>query len=1036
MHPILSAMKNIFILFFCFIVTYGFSQKLTRLQEQELNELFRNKKEIQFTFLIKNKKELSTLTRIISIDNVKNGKVWAFANKEGFKKFLLLKYSHQILTRTDKLSDIKTENIIPLKQMNGISVYPTYLSYEAMMAQFALDYPSICKLVNIGTLPSGHKLLLLKITDNINVSEDEPQFLYTSTMHGDETAGYVGMLNYIDFLLSNYGSDARVTSLINNMEIWINPLANPDGTYAGGENTVTGATRFNANAVDLNRNYPDPQAGLHPDGNSWQPETQAFMAFADSMNFVMAANFHGGAEVVNYPWDTWSALHADNNWWIRESQKYADTVFANSPSGYFTSVTSNGIINGYDWYPISGGRQDYMNYYKHCREVTIEISDIKILPTSDITNNWNYNYKSYLNYMEECLHGIRGIVVDACTNQPIKTKVFITGHDIDSSHVYSSLPVGNYHRPIYQGTYNVTFSAPGYITQTINNVAVTNGSATILNVSLSPSAPIADINISNIDNCNGTVTFNDLSGSANTWYWRFGDGNVSTSQNPTHIYNASGTYSVSLVVTNCAGIDSVFKNNYLTINIPDPPSVLGDSSLTCGPTSLTLTATASGTVNWYSTSTGGAQISTGNTFTTPALSVTTTYYAENEITGSSQFAGPSNNLIGTGGFYTAGAYHYLRFTANSPFKLISVWVNANTTANRTVELRNNAGIVLQSTTLNIPAGQSRITLNFDIPVGTDLQLGLAGGNNLYRNSSGGAYPYSISSIVSITGNSANNNSYYYYFYDWEIALSCVSNRFPATAIINPADSLSTIISSVNTEICEGETAFFNSVETNGGTSPTYQWLVNGVNAGTNSSAFSSPFLNNSDAITCTVSSSNICAANSPAISNSIILTVYPLPATPVIAQVGAILNSNGTIGNQWYSTTNGVIVGANGSSYSPISDDGYFVIVTDSNGCSSDTSNIIYFSLTSIAMNGKNTFIHLYPNPCNDELFIDYIFENNAEKQIIEIFNSVGVKIFSKISNENKFKINCEHLANGIYFLKVTNENESYKEKFIVQKKN
>ncbi|MBK6966466.1 MAG: hypothetical protein IPH20_21865 [Bacteroidales bacterium] len=66
------------------------------------------------------------------------------------------------------------------------------------------------------------------------------------------------------------------------------------------------ARRYNINGVDLNRNYPDPEDGDHPDGYAWQPETVAFMNFAGQHDFVAAANFHGGVEVVNYPWDTWA----------------------------------------------------------------------------------------------------------------------------------------------------------------------------------------------------------------------------------------------------------------------------------------------------------------------------------------------------------------------------------------------------------------------------------------------------------------------------------------------------------------------------------------------------------------------------------------------------------------------------------------------------------------------------------------------------------------------------------------------------------
>src|SRR5690606_23026121 len=119
----------------------------------------------------------------------------------------------------------------------------------------------------------------------------------------DELTGYVLMLRLIDSLLATYGTDARITQLVNNAEIWINPLANPDGTFRSGNNTVSGATRYNYNNYDLNRNFPDPILGVNP---NQQIETTRFRNIAETNNFALVANFHGGTEVVNYPWDTWT----------------------------------------------------------------------------------------------------------------------------------------------------------------------------------------------------------------------------------------------------------------------------------------------------------------------------------------------------------------------------------------------------------------------------------------------------------------------------------------------------------------------------------------------------------------------------------------------------------------------------------------------------------------------------------------------------------------------------------------------------------
>ena len=369
------------------------------------------------------------------------------------------------------------------KAPNEWDFYPTYEAYLDLLNQFEQNYPDLCDVFSIGTTVQGRQLMVAKISANVNVQENEPRFLYTSSIHGDELTGYVLMLRLIDHLLNNYGSDDKITTLLENMEIWINPLANPDGTYAGGNESVCCATRYNANNVDLNRNYPDPQDGPHPDGNAWQKETLEFMELADSVQFVMAANFHGGAEVFNYPWDTWAQLHPDDDWWQLVGREWADTVHANAPSGYFTFM-DNGVTNGYEWYEVDGGRQDYMNYYHHCREITLEISDIKLLPENLLPDYWEYNYRSFINYMAQGLYGISGTVTDSESGFPVKATITINDHDNNGSWVLSDSITGGYFRPVMQGTYSITYSAPKYASQTFEQVSAANYQKTIKDVEL------------------------------------------------------------------------------------------------------------------------------------------------------------------------------------------------------------------------------------------------------------------------------------------------------------------------------------------------------------------------------------------------------------------------------------------------------------------------------------------------------------------------------------------------------------------------
>ena len=539
-------------------------------------EMLESRGEVYFKFSIEDdiltKDNLSYLSSIISIDNVQGTKVTAYANTKGFNRFVNLNVEFEVLTPPSMLDSSILIAASAARNIEELDYYPSYDEYINMMNQFAIDFPNLCEVVSIGNSINGRELLFIHINDSLGIVQNEPEFMYTSSIHGDELVGYFLMLRYIDHLLENYGIDPEITNMVNNIDIWINPLANPDGTFAGGNSTVWGATRFNANNVDMNRNYADPEDGPHPDGNPYQTETLHFMDFAEDRNLIMSANMHGGAEVVNYPWDTWAKLAADDDWWIYVSREYADTVHAYGPSGYFTDL-NNGITNGYAWYTISGGRQDYMNYFHNCREVTLELSAVKTPPESQLPGFWEYNYRSLLNYMKQSLHGFAGIVTNAMNGNPVQAKVFVEDHDIDNSWTFSYQPLGYYHRLIKAGTYDVTYSAFGYYDQTILDVVITDDSNFELDVELIPyTSLLADFKASTtITGAGSAIDFSDNSwgNNINSWTWTFEGGNPSTSneENPEGIvYENPGEYDVTLTIGNANGdYDTEYKENYMSI---------------------------------------------------------------------------------------------------------------------------------------------------------------------------------------------------------------------------------------------------------------------------------------------------------------------------------------------------------------------------------------------------------------------------------------------------------------------------------------
>jgi hypothetical protein len=436
--------------------------------------------EVFFRIPIMDSKKINDLSKIISIDHTDKDFVYAYASRKGLNAINDRKLEFWVETPPS----LKIKNSLRSGEFPGTwNTYPSWEEYVAFMNKLASSYPEICMIDTIGFSVNKRMILALKISDQVSVDEPEPDFLYTSTIHGDEPLGYVLLLRLADWLLTRYGTDPDVTSLVNNLQIWINPLANPDATYFLGNDNIYGAKRYNINNVDLNRNYPDPEDGPHPDGEEYQPETLSMMKFMKSRQFVMSANLHSGAEVVNYPWDTWAKFHPDDEWYRFISSEYADT--AHLYNSLYMKDMVNGITNGFAWYSIAGGRQDWVNYFIHGREVTIELSHNKIPDPDTLQWFWEYNYRSLLNYMEQSIFGITGTVTDRNTGKPLKAKIEIPGHDSMNSFVWSNDISGRFNRLLAAGLYDIHFTADAY-KDTLITVQVNDFSTTSLDVFLTP----------------------------------------------------------------------------------------------------------------------------------------------------------------------------------------------------------------------------------------------------------------------------------------------------------------------------------------------------------------------------------------------------------------------------------------------------------------------------------------------------------------------------------------------------------------------
>ena len=314
-----------------------------------------------------------------------------------------------------------------VEEMTSWDRYPTYPVYLEMMQRWAEQFPTLCHVDTIGTSKQGRLIFSLYIELQTDDDLYRPEFFYSSTIHGDEVTGYVMMLRLIDTLLHGYGSNPQYTDLINRTRISINPLANPDGTYRRNENDIRDATRNNANNVDLNRNYPNPFAVAK---RPLQQENIYMIDYFDRHNFRLSANIHGGAEVLNYPWDSYTSRqrpHPLSDWWQEVCKRFVDTSRTYN-ADHFNDTYECGYTQGGDWYIITGGRQDYINYNYDCRELTLEISTDKTLNSDLLPTYWNFLQHSLVNYIAE-IHSITPPPIVSIDNTDSRDIVKVYAHN-------------------------------------------------------------------------------------------------------------------------------------------------------------------------------------------------------------------------------------------------------------------------------------------------------------------------------------------------------------------------------------------------------------------------------------------------------------------------------------------------------------------------------------------------------------------------------------------------------------------------------
>jgi carboxypeptidase D len=289
--------------------------------------------------------------------------------------------------------------------------YHNYQALTSELKNLADSHPDIAHISSIGKTTEGRDIWLMTISDNVDANEHEPELLYIANMHGDEVVGREVSIYHIRRLLNEYGSNPRVTNLVNNSKMFIVASMNPDGFEKH--------QRYSASGVDLNRDFPDFTSDNNDSGEGRALETKAIMNLHSNHHFAIAVNFHGGEVCFNLPWDTQPNRDVDSKFGDDAVLNPMGRAYADSnPTMLANTHFDRGLTYGYEWYEVDGGMQDWSIFYRQSMHATVELSYTKWPSASYLATAWTENQESMLAYHERALTGLHLRVVDA-QNKPV-----------------------------------------------------------------------------------------------------------------------------------------------------------------------------------------------------------------------------------------------------------------------------------------------------------------------------------------------------------------------------------------------------------------------------------------------------------------------------------------------------------------------------------------------------------------------------------------------------------------------------------------
>jgi hypothetical protein len=385
----------------------------------------------------------------------------------------------------------------------GSRLDPIYHTYDQLVARaesLASLRPDLIHRYQIGVSQQrGRPIYAYRLSNDATRRLDRPAILLNGAQHADELIGTEVIITLMDLLVTDYGHDSEVTTWMDTLEFHLVPVVNVDGhdivTSGHDPRWRKNARIFNAEGeygrypegVDINRNYDFNWAfggsgdsshvsyrGAHPFSEA---ENRAMRTLAEQQPMVIAVSYHSQGEVLFYPW-IWNGAHApDHDVILDLVESVAAVIPTMDGRGTYVVAPGGPSSQSYPWFYGRHGVIDFI----------MEVGKgAHIFPPAVVPD-----------LIEGQLTGLRPLfaraagpglavrVTDAATGEPLPARVHLPHRENETSdRRHADAAFGRHWRLLPEGAYTVLVSHPCYATVRLENVTVTPGAWTPLEVAL------------------------------------------------------------------------------------------------------------------------------------------------------------------------------------------------------------------------------------------------------------------------------------------------------------------------------------------------------------------------------------------------------------------------------------------------------------------------------------------------------------------------------------------------------------------------